>query len=118
MSLAAGRLRHRVDFLAPGGGQDPTTGELLGDGAEVVLEADVPAEVVPVSVREFVASQATQSQVTTRVTVRYREDVTAQHRVRHRGKIFEIVGPPLPDPESGLEYLTLACSEVVPQAAP
>lgn len=117
MSLAAGRLRHRVDLLAPGGGQDPETGELLGDEF-AVLEADVPAEVVPVSVREFVASQATQSAVTTRVTLRYREDVTAQHRVRHRGKIFDIVGPPLPDPESGLEYITLACSEVVPQVAP
>lgn len=117
MSLAAGRLRHRVDLLAPGDGRDPNTGELLGD-AYADVETDIPAEVVPVSVREFVASQATQSQVTTRVTLRYREDVTARHRLRHRGRIFEIVGPALPDPESGLEYITLACSEVVPQAAP
>lgn len=117
MTLAAGRLRHRVDLLSPGGGQDPDTGELLGDEF-VMLAENVAAEVVPVSVREFVASQAVQSQVTTRVTIRYRDDVTARHRVRHRGKIYEIVGPPLPDPDSGLEYLTLACSEVVPQVAP
>ncbi len=118
MSLAAGRLRHYVDLLAPGvGGRDQDTGELLGDTFGDV-EVGIPAEFVALSVREFIASQAGQSQVTARVTMRYREDVTAQHRIRHRGKIFEIVGPPLPDPESGLEYITLACNEVIPQAAP
>ncbi len=107
--IAAGRLRHRVQLQHQVHGQSPET------GAQVVSWeplADVWAEVTPVSAREFVAARAVDSEVTLRVKIRYREGVTDKCRVIHRGKILNIHGV-LPDPVSGLEYLTLPCSEGV-----
>ncbi len=64
------------------------------------------------SAREFTSAQATQNEITTRITIRQRNDITPKCRILYRGKIFNIEGV-LPDPDSGLEYLTLPCSEGV-----
>lgn len=108
--IAAGRLRHRVQLQRQVYAQSPAT------GAETVsweLLADrVRAEVAPLSARELVAAKAVDGEVTLRVTIRYRDDVTDKCRVLFRGKILNIHGV-LPDPVSGLEYLTLPCSEGV-----
>lgn len=119
MSFEAGRLRHRVRLeryepLRDSQGdvvQDQTTGAVAREWAEV---ATVWAEIAPLSAREFIQSQALQSQVTTRITIRQRDDVDASMRAVHerRGRpdvVYNIRGV-LPDPESGLEYLTLPCS--------
>ncbi|PTS71928.1 head-tail adaptor protein [Stenotrophomonas sp. HMWF022] len=107
--MFAGRLRHFVQLQHQVDGQNPSTG-----GQTVSWEplADVWAEISPVSAREFVAAQAVDSEVTLRVTIRHREGVTDKCRVLFRGKILNIHGV-LPDPVSGLEYLTLPCSEGV-----
>ena len=55
------------------------------------------------------ASQQAQSEVTQRIRIRYRPDVTADMRVIHNGKVFNIVAP-LPD-NRGRE-LVLMCREV------
>lgn len=120
MTLEAGRLRHRVrlerlDYMYDSQGdvyQDPTTGETPREWQEV---ATVWAAIEPVSAREFVRSQALQSQVTTRLVIRYRDDVDAAMRAVHvrRGRpdvVYNIHGV-LADPDSGLEYLTLPCSQ-------
>jgi len=70
-------------------------------------------------VREFLQSQSVQSEVTTRITIRRRNDVTAAWRAVHmvngiEGKIYNIKGI-LSDPISGLEYQTLPCAEGVNQ---
>lgn len=62
--------------------------------------------------REFIAGQAVQSQVTARVTVRHREGLNASMRILFRGRIYNPQGW-LPDPDSGLEHLTAPCSEGV-----
>lgn len=114
MSLAAGKLRHRVrlerfDPVEDSNGvvQDPNSGEVL---REWTLVAEVWAAIEPLSVREFVQSGAGQSQVSARVTLRYRSDLNATWRIVHNGRIYNPDGV-LADKESGLEYVTIPVSE-------
>lgn len=108
MALGAGKLRHRVTI------QEPV--EIRDSVGDVVIEWDdvatVWAAVEPLSVREFIAGQAMQSQVTARITIRQREGLTASMRILHKGRIYNPQGW-LSDPESGLEYLTAPCTEGV-----
>jgi SPP1 family predicted phage head-tail adaptor len=108
--MRAGRLRHRIDFQRPSFAQDPVTGEMIKTWVEVW--GKVPASVEPFSAREFIAAAATQNEVTARIGIRKRAGVDPTMRIIHRGKIYNIEGV-LPDPKSGLDYLTLPCSEGV-----
>lgn len=118
MPIAAGRLRHRVriERLVPvldtDGEtiQDPDTGEVL---REWILLGEAWAAVEPLSAREFIASQETQSKVEARITIR-RQDyiVNAADRIVHGVRIYNVLGV-LEDPDSGLEYTTLPCSRGV-----
>ena len=103
--MRAGALRHRITFQAPGLTQDPETGEML-PGWEHVWEK-VPASVEPLSARDLIAAQAGQSEASGRMVIRYRAGVLPTMRILHRGDIYNIQGPPMPDPVSGLEYLTI-----------
>jgi SPP1 family predicted phage head-tail adaptor len=108
MSLDAGLLRHRVTFQSLS-----RTLDSAGDTVEEwVDDFTVWASVEPLSAREFVASQAVQSQVTARITIRYRAGIVATQRILFRGKVYNIAGT-LADKDSGLEYLTLPVSEGV-----
>lgn len=119
MSIEAGILRHRVrieklDFVRDTHGdavQDPNTGEVLRQWAEVCT---VWAAIEPLSAREFVQSQAMQSQIVARIVIRQRDGLDASMRIVHRrcGKPDSVYNPHafLPDRESGLEYLTIPCS--------
>lgn len=103
------RLRHKITIQHYESTQDPVSGEDLQDWVD--LFPDVRAEIVPLSVREFIAAGAEQAEVTTRMTIRYK-DVRAKMRVIHKGRIYNIAGA-LPDPKYGIEYLSLACNEGV-----
>ena len=109
MTLAAGKLRHPVVIERQVQTQDPNTGAVsvawVDDGARW-------AEYVASSVREFIAAAAVQSEVKGRFVVRADETITPDMRVIHRGKAYAILGV-MPDPDSGLEYMTLAVSEGV-----
>lgn len=109
-TLSAGRLRHRITIQQPRQQQDLTTGAIRTVWTDVAT--DVAAEIAPLSVREFIASSQMQSQITARITIRYRSGLTAQMRILHpsTGKIYNPAGW-LADPDSGLEYLTAPCSE-------
>lgn len=113
----SGRLRHRVDIQAPVEAQDPDSGEMKVTGWSN-FAANVAAEIAPLSAREFMESQALQSTVTTRITVRYRTGITAKMRCRHddgKGTVtyYQIAGKPIRDPNQGLEWLTLPCEDGV-----
>lgn len=110
MSLKAGRLRHKVNIQEPRQQQDPNTGAVRT--VWVDFATDVAAEIAPLSVREFIASQQMQSQITARITIRYRAGLTAQMRILQpsTGKIYNPAGW-LADPDSGREYVTAPCSE-------
>src|SRR5688572_12565982 len=103
-AIGSGQLRHRIQLQSQQQTQDATTGEVT---VTWVTYAEVWADVVPMSAREFIQSGAEQSEARGRMVIRYRDDVQADHRAVHRGKFYNIVGEPLPDAESGREHLTL-----------
>lgn len=105
MGLEAGKLRHRVTIE-----QQITIINDLGEQETAWVEfARRWAAVEPLSGRErFLAEQA-QSEVVTRITIRYLAGVTASMRALHRGKIYDIKSV-REDRESGIEYLTLDCA--------
>jgi len=106
--MQAGKLRHRITFQSPGMTQDPVTGEMV-EGWATVWDK-VPASVEYLSVKDFIAAKATQSEMSARIVIRYREGVLPSMRILHRGNVFNIEGPPLADNKSGREYLTLTVS--------
>jgi SPP1 family predicted phage head-tail adaptor len=108
--LDAGKLRHRITILQPDNEQDSDTGELETIWTEL---ATAWAGWEPYSTKDFIAAGTIQNQTSCRAIIRYRTDITAGMRVSFRSKLYEIVGPPLPDKESGLEYLTIMLAEVI-----
>lgn len=108
--IDAGKLRHRLTILEPDRDQDSDTGEYETEWTEL---ATVWGSFEPYSTKDFIAAASVQNQTSVRALIRYRSDVTAGMRVSFRNKTYEIVGPPLPDPDSGLEYVTLMLAEVI-----
>lgn len=107
--MRAGQLRQRVLLQRKSYEQDQKSGAMVETWQDV---ANVWASVEPLSVREFIASQAMQAGITARAVIRYRADMEATMRLIHRGKIYNIIGI-LADKNSGLEYQTLTLSEGV-----
>lgn len=112
-----GSLRHRVTVQQRAAVQDPITGEMSQDWLDV---ATVWAAIEPLSVRDFIQSRAAQSQVSARIVMRYKPDVAAiagDIRVLHlRGTqpaiVYHAEGV-LRDKTSGIDYITLPCSQGV-----
>lgn len=107
--VAAGKLRHWIELQSPNITQDPETGEQVTHWATY---AEVWADIAPSSGREFVAAAAEQSEVRGKITIRYRDDVNASHRVLYRGKWYAILAV-LDDNDSMLEHQTLMIAEGV-----
>lgn len=103
-----GKLKHRVELLSESTTVNPNTGERTKEWSAY---AKAWAHFQPASGKEFIAAQAVQSEVSARVQMRFRRDVTPKHRLRHRGQTYSIEAV-LPDLDSGQEYITLMCSEV------
>lgn len=107
--MKAGDLRHRVRFEQKVTTYDPVSNEPLVAWVEFVT---VWAAIKDLSVREFIAAQSTQSEVTCRIVTRHRDGFDATMRASHDGKIYNLHGI-LRDPVSGNEYLTFPASEGV-----
>ncbi len=108
-TLFSGVLRHRIAIQEQLEDQDSDTGEITHMWSTVSGMESVPAEIVPLSAREFIAAQATQSEIVARIVIRYREGIDATMRAVHNGAVYNIRGV-LPDAKSGREYLTLPVS--------
>lgn len=65
------------------------------------------AAVEPLVGREFIAAQAALSEVSTRVTMRYRPGVTSADRVTHEGRVYNVVS--VIDYRSANRELVLMC---------
>lgn len=107
--LHAGKLRHSIDIERRVTTQD-SNGDMVTEW-EAVVEHE-PAAVEPLSVREFISSQALQSGVVARITIRARDGLTADMRIVHGTAIYNPQGW-LRDPDSGLEYMTAPCTQGV-----
>lgn len=107
--IQAGKLRHRIVIQKPVITQDQNSGAYITNWQDA---DSVWCAIEPISAREFIASQVEDSKVTTRITIRYRSDVNHSCRLYHaaKNKYYNIEGV-LADKNSGLEYLTLPCSE-------
>jgi SPP1 family predicted phage head-tail adaptor len=115
MPIAAGRLRHRVRIEECVGVQNAQTLEITPTWQTVADQ--VPAAIEPLSVREFIAAQAMNAQLTARIVIRYRAGLNASMRIVglcrcHQGRIFDPAGF-FADADSGLEYLTAPVTEGV-----
>lgn len=109
--LNAGKLRHRVTIQRPVEVQNANTGDMVVSWQDV---ATVWCAIEPISAREFITAQVESSKVVARVVIRYRSNISHEMRLVHvaKDKIYNVEGV-LSDKESGLEYLTLPCSEGV-----
>lgn len=90
MSLG-GRLNKRITLQALVAGQDEA-GQPTDLWTNVITDGDgkLWAEVRDVSGREFVAAGATQNQVMTTITIRYRAGVLDKMRALHGADVYRI----------------------------
>jgi SPP1 family predicted phage head-tail adaptor len=107
--FSAGSLRHRVNIESLQETQDAVTGERIETWT--TLYSSIPASVEPLSVKEYLASQQMQSEVSVRITIRFVAGLRPTMRIRHGSVVYNMAGV-LPDLDSGREYLTIPCIEV------
>lgn len=103
--MLAQRLRHRVTIEQVTETRDADGGVVT---AWATLHSKVPAEIVPLSGREFIAAQAAQASVNARMTIRYVAGITTKMRVAHGSDIYNIEAV-LPD-QTLRRHLTLMVS--------
>lgn len=111
--IQAGQLRDVIHIQKPVDVQD-TTGQM--DTAFETIHEDVRAEVHPLSGREYISADQIAADITTRITIRRIPGIEPNQRII---RVVEEDSPPtievydiqsvLPDPVSGLRYLTLMC---------
>ena len=99
----AGKLTQRVNLERREQVQDE-----VGQPIEAwALLASVWAAVEPQAGREFVAAGALQSELTTKIRIRYRPGITSADRVTHDGKVYDIAS--VIDYRSARRDLVLMC---------
>lgn len=88
--MRAGRLNQRITIQSPATGQNEY-GEPNSGWTD--FAANIPAEVLDVSGREFLASAAINNSVTTKITIRSLDGVIASMRVIHGTDVYNITAP-------------------------
>jgi len=106
---------HLVNIQQKTSTQDTTTGEITE--AWTNLYTDIFCDIKPVSVRDFIQSQAHQSEITARIVLPFLPGLDATQRIVatcgcHAGRIYNPAGF-LEDDQTGQEYMTAPCSEGV-----
>ena len=103
--MRAGELRHRVEL------QEKTeTQTALGVTETWRTVATLWADVRDLAGREYYAAAQTQTEVTTRVRIRYRAGVTPAWRLLHGARTLEIRS--VIDPDGRRRELQLMCKDV------
>lgn len=105
--IKAADLRHSIRILYRVNYKDQYGDETVGWEVRYPL---VYAAVHPVSGKEFIAAQQVENKYTYRFTIRYKPFILESDTVEFRGKQYNIEAV-LSDQDSGIEYLTLLCSE-------
>jgi SPP1 family predicted phage head-tail adaptor len=112
MSIEAGKLTHRITIQHEiEGDQDQVTGHVPVIWTEFTK---VWGKLEALSTKDQLQAQAINSTMTARCRIRYSStasQIDSTMRVLFRGKYWKIDGDPIPDNESGLEWLTLNLSE-------
>lgn len=84
--LQAGEFDQRITIQQPAIGQD-AYGQLVTGWDDVCA---VWAKKSDMTGREYLAAAATQAEVTTKITIRYRAGITAAMRVLHGADVYNI----------------------------
>lgn len=105
-----GALRDVVTIQTPGSAQDEI-GEAVPAWTALAV---VRASVRDLTGRELIAAQAVQSMVTTKITIRFRDDVTAAMRVTRGAEVFQIES--VLNPSGRRDWLELMCAKGGPNA--
>lgn len=106
--MRAGQLNKRVTL------QDYTiTRASTGEDTKTWFDVGtVWANIEPLGVRwrEYFAAQQTVNEVTTRITIRYRADISPRHRFHYQGRYFYVEA--IINTDEANRELQLLCSEV------
>lgn len=105
--MRAGELRHKIEIQSETGVKDPDSGEIIPGWTTF---ARVWAEVADLSGREFWDSQQVQSEVSTRVRIRYLDGVKPTMRVIHGSRTLQIEA--VIDPDGRRRELQLMAREI------
>lgn len=105
--LHPGRLRQRITLEAAA---TPTDGETNPTYSTVA--SNIPAEVLEVSGGEYIRGRQVEAGLNAVITIRYRSDVTVQHRVKYGTRYLNIVS--VKDPTGYRSEMVLDCKEVQP----
>ena len=106
--MKAGALRHRITLEHNVTTRDEWGGEVVGwvDAfPAITAQGGIPAEVVPLSGREFIAAGELHGEVQARITIRYLPGVLDTMRIQFDGAVYAIRAV-LPD-ATGRRHLTL-----------
>lgn len=107
--INSGKLRHRIVLQKPVKTQNQQSGAYITTWQDV---GNLWCSIEPISAREFIASQVEDSKVNTRITIRYTKNINHSYRIYHPAKdVYYNIHGILADQNSGLEYITLPCSE-------
>lgn len=105
--MKIGKLRHRVTIQklisTPDGGG--------GSTKTWIDDATVWAAIEPLRGGERYVAQQIQSELTHKITMRYREGIKPQMRIKYKDRIFEILS--VIDIDERRIWLEMLCSEVV-----
>lgn len=119
--MQAGRLSHWLTFEIPGPHEVDSDGATVETWIPAFVANTLPFEVTPMSGRELIAADAIASKATHRLRGRYRPELTADRmaprmRATERGMVYNIEAA-IPDPDSGMRYVTLLASSGVSEGA-
>lgn len=104
--MRIGELRHRVTLQ-----RKEITEDALKQQSEVWTDiATVWARIEPLSGREYFAARQENAEVTAKITIRYRKDVTPDMRAVSEGRVFDVLS--VINPEERNISLVLMCKEV------
>lgn len=87
--LNPGRLNKYVDILRQDG-EDNRVGGRRSETLRLVRVAQVWASITNVSGSERFESNQLQAELTHRITIRYRKDITRQNKIRYGERMFNI----------------------------
>ncbi|UXZ04557.1 phage head closure protein [Moraxella nasicaprae] len=107
--MKATPLRHRLKLYQPVTKRTATGAVQTGHWLHILT---LWGQFTPLSVKDIIAGQTQDSQITARAKIRYRNDIDGTMRVQYGGRMYEIVGEPMADNGSGKEYLTLMLKAV------
>lgn len=110
--MNAGNFDKRITFQKLNENTKDESGFSLSDDQKWLDYKTVWAMIKTLSSREFYQAGSTQAETNIRFVIRYRTDITSAMRIKYKGRIFDIVAPPINDDEKNIT-LTIHAKEVI-----